>query len=160
MGMKVTSNSASAALRKLDMVQMAVFKAVESVLTDAGEYVTEKIRNGEMSEWIHHTYNLVSSIGYGVCIRGELVSMSDFEVVETGSEGAMKGRALVHRLASEHTNADFALFVVAGEEYAVFVEAIESKVVLSSAYLYLVRNIPAKLRDRIKTVISTYEDGR
>lgn len=158
--MKVTSNSASAALRKLDMVQMAVFKAVESVLTDAGEYVTEKIRNGEMSEWIHHTYNLVSSIGYGVCIRGELVSMSDFEVVETGSEGAMKGRALVNRLVSEHTNADFALFVVAGEEYAVFVEAIESKVVLSSAYLYLVRNIPAKLRDRIKTVISTYEDGR
>lgn len=158
--MKVTSNSANAALRKLDMVQMAVFKAVESVLTDAGEYVTEKIRNGEMSEWIHHTYNLVSSIGYGVCIRGELVSMSDFEVVETGSEGAMKGRALVNRLASEHTNADFALFVVAGEEYAVFVEAIESKVVLSSAYLYLVRNIPAKLRDRIKTVISTYEDGR
>ena len=144
--MKVTSDSANAALRKLDMVQMAVFKAVESVLTDAGEYVTEKIRNGEMSEWIHHTYNLVSSIGYGVCIRGELVSMSDFEVVETGSEGAMKGRALVHRLASE--------------EYAVFVEAIESKVVLSSAYLYLVRNIPAKLRDRIKTVISTYEDGR
>lgn len=158
--MKVTSNSANAALRKLDMVQMAVFKAVESVLTDAGEYVTEKIRNGEMSEWIHHTYNLVSSIGYGVCIRGELVSMSDFEVVETGSEGAMKGRALVNRLASEHTNTDFALFVVAGEEYAVFVEAIESKVVLSSAYLYLVRNIPAKLRDRIKTVISTYEDGR
>lgn len=158
--MKVTSNSASAALRKLDMVQMAVFRAVESVLTDAGEYVTEKIRNGEMSEWIHHTYNLVSSIGYGVCIRGELVSMSDFEVVEMGSEGAMKGRALVNRLASEHTNADFALFVVAGEEYAVFVEAIESKVVLSSAYLYLVRNIPAKLRDRIKTVISTYEDGR
>ena len=158
--MRVTPSSASAALRKLDLVQMAVLKAVESVLTDAGEYVTERIRNGEMSEWIHHTYNLVSSIGYGVCIRGEIVSMSDFEVVETGSEGARKGRSLVYRLASEHTNADFALFVVAGEEYAVFVEAIESKVVLSTAYFYLVNNIPAKLRERIRTIMSTYENGR
>lgn len=151
--MSISDKSLNGILAQLEAAEIRTRAAITDALSEAGDYVTERIRNGEMSEWIHHSYNLVSSIGYAVSCRGNIAKISGFEAVQGGTEGAAKGRELAEKLARE-SHADYALFVVAGEDYAVFVEAIENKVVLSSAFLYLEKNVPANLRDKIRKALN------
>ena len=153
MGMNISDKSLNGVLTQLEDAESRARAAIIDVLSEAGDYVTEKIRNGEMSEWIHHSYNLVSSIGYAVSFRGNIAKISGFEAVQGGTEGAQKGRSLAEKLARE-SSADYALFVVAGEDYAVFVEAIDNKVVLSSAYMYLEKSVSVSLRDKIRKVLN------
>jgi hypothetical protein len=59
---------------------------------------------------------------------------------------------LCERLASEYASFRFALVIVAGEDYAAYVEAIESKVVLAGGQLYIEGNIERMLTERIAKV--------
>ena len=53
----------------------------------------------------------------------------------------------------EYAVYDYALIIVAGEDYAVYVEAIEGKVVLSSARLRTDRALPRLLKERINQAL-------
>lgn len=101
-----------------------------------GEQCIKRIRdrNGEDS-WFDQTGNLRSSIGYGVYNHGKSVLESAFNVVKSGVEGPAKGEQLLNELASKYAET-YALVVVAGMEYADYVEAMEKKDVLASTHLW------------------------
>ncbi|QQT43354.1 Uncharacterised protein [Sphingobacterium multivorum] len=75
-----------------------------------------------------HTYNLVSSIGFGVAFQGELIHV-DFD--GKGAEGVEKGEKLVTELASKCSN--MTLICVAGENYALAVESKGRDVITGSS---------------------------
>ena len=134
--------------------------AVAEAYAEAGENTVSKIRSGELSNWSDNTGNLRSSIGYVVCRKGQIIKSSDFGTVLNGAEGSEKGRKLSRRLAAEYARYDFALIIVAGEEYAVYVEAIDNNVVLAGGYLYLEKNLVRRMQERISTVLRKYENRR
>jgi hypothetical protein len=153
MGMTVRQESVDGLLSFLDKLEVGVGDAIVDVFAEMGEYVVEGIRNGDMSNWNNQTGSLRSSVGFAVCKYGEIVRMSDFKTVLDGSKGSEKGRALCERLASEYANYRYVLVIVAGEDYAAYVEAIESKVVLVGGQLYIEKNIAGMLAERIAQVL-------
>ena len=101
-------------------------------LQKLGEECVARIRDRSAEEsWIDHTGNLRSSIGYAVYDYGVKYMQSSFSTVLGGVEGSSTGAKMVADLASEFTNV-YALVVVAGMNYADYVEAIETKDVLES----------------------------
>ena len=60
---------------------------------------------------------------------------------------------LAQSLASQYAHCDYTLIIVAGEEYAVYVEAVENKIVLSSGWLYIKKELPKVLRERVKQAL-------
>lgn len=102
--------------------------------------------------WKDHTGNLRSSTGYVVVAGGKIVSTSSFEQVKDGVEGCRVGQSLAKKLASNYKTG-FALIVVAGMHYAAYVEAMDNKVVLTSAELLARRELPGMMR-QLKTQIA------
>lgn len=91
-------------------------------------------RSGDES-WYDQTGNLRSSVGYAIYSYGVKKIESAFESVSDGQKGSQKGREMVDELAGKYSDT-YALVVVAAMEYAVFVEAMESKDVLASTEIY------------------------
>lgn len=115
-----------------------------------GEQCIIKIRDrsGEAS-WFDQTGNLRSSIGYAIYGEGRKLIESAFNVVKKGSDGTDQGKKMVDELASKYSET-FALVVVAGMEYADFVEAMNGKDVLASTELWAKAEVQ-KYLDRAKT---------
>jgi hypothetical protein len=120
-------------------------------LTKLGEECTVKIRDRSQSEsWIDHTSNLRSSIGYAIYDYGMKYIESAFEVVNGGSYGSAEGKRMIDQLATKFSDV-FALVVVAGMNYASYVEAIEGKDVLASTELWAKSIVESRL-ERAKEV--------
>lgn len=79
------------------------------------------------------TGNLTSSVGYGIAEDGKLLYMSNFDVVKQGASGAKEGKEFLQKLLAEN-NKGIVLIIVAGKNYAKFVEA-KGYNVLASATL-------------------------
>lgn len=152
MGMKVMNLDKT--LARIDKLEEVAHVTIVDVLAELGEYVSTGIRNGELSSWIDRTGKLRSSVGYAVVRRGEVIKMSDFSVILNGSEGAEKGRQAIAEIAAKYAQYDYLLIIVAGEEYSVYVEAIEGKVVLSEGLIHIERNLPKLLKDRMKQALA------
>ncbi|MBR1526830.1 MAG: hypothetical protein IJ640_09270 [Prevotella sp.] len=152
--MKVTSESLTKTLARFDLTAEIISQTIEDVLAEVGETVVEGIRNGELSSWINQTGNLRSSIGYAVIKRGNVVRTSDFGVILGGAEGASKGRTAITEVASQYAQYDYVLAIVAGEEYSVYVEAIEGKVVLAEGCIHIERNLPKQLKERVQAALA------
>lgn len=103
------------------------------------------------ASWTDQSGNLRSSIGYVVVYNGLIVNISHFKQVKKGSEGSEEGRSLAEKLAQMHKRG-YALIVVAGMNYAAYVEAMENKVVLTSAELFAKQKLPAMLQ-KLKTQV-------
>lgn len=68
------------------------------------------------------TYNLISSVGFTLA-RDDKVIESYFPILETGAEGAAKGKEVGEREAiAISTKNSIVLMLVAGENYAEFVQ--------------------------------------
>lgn len=91
-------------------------------------------RSGEDS-WFDQTHNLRGSIGYAIYDHGKTVIESAFEQIKTGTQGPIEGRKMIADLASKYAET-YALVVVAGMEYADYVEAMNNKDVLASTELW------------------------
>ncbi|MFQ8804113.1 MAG: hypothetical protein ACLR8Y_02015 [Alistipes indistinctus] len=85
-------------------------------------------RGGDES-WYDQSGNLRSSVGYVIAKNGVIVSSSAFEQVRQGSEGSASGRQLAEEIARRYTGC-YSLIVVAGMNYAAYVEAKDNKDVL------------------------------
>jgi hypothetical protein len=88
----------------------------------------------ENGNYRDHTGNLRSSIGYGVVRDGRILSQ-DYQMAGQGSEGqkgVTRSRMLVETLAQEFSTG-WALIGVAGMDYALFVENLSGKDVISSS---------------------------
>ncbi|MDO4691896.1 MAG: hypothetical protein Q4A64_03375 [Porphyromonadaceae bacterium] len=134
----------------LDLVHKHIRKAMEQaeaevirVLSYLGEQCVIEARDRSPEEsWYDQTGNLRNSVGYCIVQRGEIVSMSGFKGKDDGAES---GKGLAESVAKTITG-KYALIVVAGMHYAVYVEAMENKVVLASAELYARKRLPDLMR--------------
>jgi len=118
-----------------------------TLLQAAGEMFVRYAR--ESGRYLNHTGNLRSSIGY-VVVRNGSIALQNFkkqDVGTEGEEGVLKAKKLARELANTY-NTGYVLIGLAGMEYALHVEAIESKDVITGA------NIQTEewMRKAIKTV--------
>ncbi|MGI6572903.1 MAG: hypothetical protein ACOX19_05730 [Fermentimonas sp.] len=99
--------------------------------------------------YLDDTGNLTSSIGYAVYRDGKRIGVSAFESILGAKEGKAAGLDALDRIA-EGIGKEWALVVVAGMKYAVYVEAKGYDVLSSSK---LVCEMEAKrLMSELKTI--------
>lgn len=132
-----------AELTKMAMEQAErIDKTIFRNLSYAGDQAVNTAKASHSKDWTDQTGNLRSSIGYIITKDGEMVTMSKFDTVKEGAEGAEKGKAYAQSLTAEHPTG-WCLTVVAGMHYASYV-ANKGYDVLDSAELKA-RDIAAKL---------------
>lgn len=109
-------------------------------------------RSPELS-WIDRTGNLRSSIGYIITYNGNIVQYSGFQQVKQGSEGTKTGKDFATEMAKQFSN-EYVLVVVAGMNYAEYVEAKDNKDVLATPELFANKELP-KMFERLKKQIAS-----
>lgn len=119
-------------MRETERVERLTIRA----LSELGEQCVTKIRDraGDKS-WYDQTGNLRSSVGYVIAHNKNIIQYSTFNQVKQGSEGVKTGKDLAEELAKRYSN-NYVLIVVAGMNYAEFVEAMDNKDVLASTELW------------------------
>lgn len=111
-------------------------ECITNELIYLGEECNNRIRDRKAKEsWCDQTGNLRSSIGYAVLQDGQEQIRSAFQTVMQGAQGASMGKRYLASLTSLYVDT-YALVVVAGMDYAQYVEAIESKDVLESTRIW------------------------
>lgn len=101
-------------------------------LSYIGEQFIINARNN--ATFIDQSGNLRGSIGFAVLKDGKRVLVSDFSAVKAGKDGPKTGKALIRQLTAEF-NTGFALIVVAGMDYAAYVEAMNKDVLTASSII-------------------------
>lgn len=88
------------------------------------QYIGEEAVNTARTSrrYLDQTGNLTSSIGYVIVHNGSVMKKAGFDKVKDGDEGTQQGEGLALRVASNFQH-DYALIVVAGMDYAGYVEA-------------------------------------
>ena len=114
----------------LEEAEEAIFKAIEDALIEAVKESADEARS--CGAYRDQTGNLRSSVGGAVGREGKVTWVSDFNVVREGVEGAAKGRMLAENLIAQYPDADFCAVLVAGEDYAVYVQALHGLDVTAS----------------------------
>ena len=145
----------------LDRFLMAAFTIIRNEVSNAlaklGVECVAKIRDRSSKEsWIDHTGNLRSSIGFAVYDHGLKKVQSSFQTIMGGSEGSSEGKKMINNLANEYSKV-YALVVVAGMNYAEYVESLESKDVLASTELWAKDVIDARLERAKKSALANIE---
>lgn len=95
-------------------------RAILRRLKKIGEEAINTARTSR--RYLDQTGNLTSSIGYVILRRGSIVNKAGFDKTKEGDEGVRQGESLATSLAKDYPH-DFALIVVAGMDYAAYVEA-------------------------------------
>ena len=110
--------------QRLDADMLAFVQRQERVIERRLMYIGEMAVNTARTSrrYLDQTGNLTSSIGYVIVKRGSILNKSGFEQVKDGKEGVLAGEALATTLAGKFPY-DYALIVVAGMDYAAYVEA-------------------------------------
>lgn len=153
MGIKsnLTQESIEAYFAKAHKIMDDEFKRTFAYI---GEVCVKKIRSRSQSEsWIDQTGNLRSSIGYAVTEYGKQTIKSQFEVLLEGSEGSREGKKFLDSLIGQFKQS-YALIVVAGMNYAEFVEARDNKDVLASTELWAKKEMNTYLEKTKKRIYS------
>ena len=104
-------------------------------LTRIGLETVTRIRTGEESNWDDKSHNLRSSIGFLLVCDGKILRSNFALSNESGKEGLEAGKQYARELAEQYPSG-FVLIIVAGMNYAAYVEAVESKTVLAGGELY------------------------
>ncbi len=154
MGIKCTTSMTSIDKYFEDEI-MRKRKAQIECLKRMGEAAIKEAR--ENHRYKDRTGNLTSSIGYCVLDNGKVIVESSFDVARgvwkddkgrkhpySGDAGSSEGREFLHTLISEHSTG-LVLIVVAGMDYAAYVEA-KNLNVLDSAEQLVERELPQLLR--------------
>lgn len=146
----------TATLARIDKAQEDIDNSILEAFAYTGGYAVRGIRTGDMSKWNDQTGNLRSSVGYSVVRKGSVVIESGFDTVLGGAVGSNTGKRLIEQLAHEYSQYPYVLIIVAGMEYAVYVEAIENKVVLAGGQLWVENNIGKILQGRVDAAIRNF----
>lgn len=107
--------------RKLINMLIYVGKACVNEARDNGGYTDQ-------------TGNLKSSIGFMVLNDGLVIHKGGFKQVKQGSKGKKEGSEYIDQIVSQHNNG-LVLLVVAGMNYASYVESMNLNVVTSGELL-------------------------
>jgi len=149
----------------MDAVTAELTKGVQNIhariirdLTIAGEKAVEKARlivtagggGSVLPPYTVQTGNLVSSTGYAIVHDGQIVTMSSFQAVPgpkgDGQEGSATGKEYVKELAMRYTKG-YALILVAGMEYASYVQELYHRDVLVSGSL-VAEQLVSEIQDK------------
>lgn len=152
MGVRLTS--------KLDEIHkvllneaVRVEKLTVRALAYLGEQCVRRIRDRPGGKsWFDQSGNLRSSVGYVIARNGSIIQYSDFNQVKQGSQGVKVGKDLAEELARRYSN-DYVLVIVAGMNYAKYVEAMDNKDVLASTELWAIEQVP-KMLEKLKKQIA------
>lgn len=103
--------------------------------------------------YIDRTGNLRGSVGYVVVANGRIVKMGGFSSAYGSGEkdGIKEGESFARKIAVGYTSG-YALIVVAGMNYAAYVEAMNNKIVLTSAETYARKRLPVVMRKLSKQI--------
>ena len=112
------------------------------------ECVSRIRRRGQSESWIDRTGNLRSSIGSAVYENGKKKLSTAFESVFGGHEGSESGKRMIDALAKEYSQT-YAMVVVAGMDYASYVENMNGKDVLASTRLWAESVIGERIEDAL-----------
>lgn len=121
-------------------------KAVIATLSYVGE---QCIREARISgKYTDQTGNLRSSIGYIILDNGRVIKKSSFTLVKDGKKGVNKGKEFRDKLITEN-NRGIVLIVLAGMDYAKYVEAMGLNV-LESSEITAKELVPQMLKQLLK----------
>ncbi|WP_144034481.1 hypothetical protein [Sphingobacterium sp. 1.A.5] len=87
------------------------------------------------ADFMNHTYNLRSSLG-AVVFRNGMIVHENFEAVSAGSDGLEKGKQVAQ---NNIPSTGLGMMLVAGEDYALYVEARDNKWVISGSSMRLAK---------------------
>lgn len=106
-----------------------------------GEQCVKKARTD--GNYTDQTGNLRGSVGCVVVANGRIVGGGGFssDYGSKDGDGVGAGQDFARKIAGEYSKG-YALVVVAGMNYAVYVEAMKNKVVLSTAESYAKERLP------------------
>lgn len=145
---------------KLDEIHKVLMKEVNRVerltiraLSYLGEQCVSRVRNrGGNKSWYDQSGNLRSSVGYVIAYNGSIIQYSDFNQIKQGSEGVTVGKKLAEELVKRYSS-DYVLVIVAGMNYAEYVERKDNKDVLASTELWAIDQVP-KMLEKLKRQIA------
>lgn len=143
--------------KKMDDFAEGARQAIVDNLIKIGKLVVAKAREeGAYNNW---TNNLRSSVGFVVVKHGNIIH-TDFKrsgngTVDNGDEGQLVGEILAIDLAKETSKNEIVLIVVAGMNYAAYVES-RGKDVLSSSEHYA-EQLWGKLRRDVYLSMKNYK---
>lgn len=87
------------------------------------------------ADFMNHTFNLRSSLG-AVVFRNGMIVHENFEAVRGGSDGLLKGKEVAQ---TNIPSSGLGMMLVAGEDYALYVEARDNKWVISGSSMRLAK---------------------
>lgn len=122
---------------------------IESLCRIGEEAVTHAKLVPPERGFIDRTGNLRSSIGYVVCKDGKPINIA-FEAVKGGHVGVHTGQKLAMNVAKNYPEG-YTLIVVAGMDYAVYVES-KGRDVLTSAETEAGKLLARELADIIRNI--------
>lgn len=145
---------------KLDEIHKVLMKEANRVerltiraLSYLGEQCVSRVRDREGDKsWYDQSGNLRSSVGYVIAYNGNIIQYSDFKQIKQGSEGVRVGKNLAKELVKRYPN-DYVLVIVAGMNYAEYVERKDNKDVLASTELWAMDQVP-KMLEKLKRQIA------
>lgn len=134
--------------KKLQTTGDLIRQAAINTMCYVGEECVKTARmNGDYNDI---TGNLRSSIGYAVLQNGHLVKSSKSKAFSgsqgSGKQGVSEGEELLKKLQGEYPKG-IVLIVAAGMKYAVYVEAIHGRDVLTSSQFVAEKLVPQLLSD-------------
>lgn len=134
---------------RADRMAEAFTQNLDSLGLRAVRFIRDR---GADSSWTDQTGNLRSSVGYILVRDGRICGGGGFETVngprrgDTDKDGSREGRGFAESLAERYPTG-YALIVVAGMEYAAYVEAMDNKDVLAGGEIFLRKEV-RRLRER------------
>ena len=145
---------------KLDEIHKVLMKEANRVerltiraLSYLGEQCVSRVRNrGGNKSWYDQSGNLRSSVGYVIAYNGSIIQYSDFNQIKQGSEGVTVGKKWAEELVKRYSS-DYVLVIVAGMNYAEYVERKDNKDVLASTELWAIDQVP-KMLEKLKRQIA------
>lgn len=158
MSVKVEQGAMDAVTEELTKGVQNVHARIIRDLAIAGEKAVEKARlivtagggGSVLPPYTVQSGNLVSSTGYAIVHDGQIVTMSSFQAVPgpkgDGQEGSATGKAYAKELAMRYTKG-YALILVAGMEYASYVQELYHRDVLVSGSL-VAEQLVSEIQDK------------
>lgn len=130
-------------------------KRAEMALVREMEYLLEEaINHAKLNKgYADQTSNLKGSIGGCVLKDGKIISYTGFVKEGKSRKGLLTGYSFMKSLASE-VGKGYVILMVAGMEYATYVENFRGKNVLKKTELYIAVEIP-KMMDELKNTIKS-----
>lgn len=128
-------------------------RQIIETLHHVGEEAVKLSRLPHAKDWQDQTGNLRSSVGYTIFKDGKPLN-ANFQAVGNGSEGIAQGEKLAAEVGSKTQG--YALVVVAGMKYAVYVES-KGRDVLTGAEAYAKQQVARELADMVTNIKNAFK---